>query len=354
MDFSTCLSKMIAPGQLRPNKPYLGGVIQIHVTRACDKACFGCTQGSNLGGKVHFMPPDMFEAAVKSLGFGGSDQYFGVVGLFGGNPAMSPHFDAYCEVLRRLVPQRQRGIWTNHPRTQRNAELMRVTFNPSYSNVNVHMDREAYDMFRLYWPEAHVVGLTGDSRHSPVHLAAKDVLRKGDEPDWDRIWDGVATCDINQKWSAMLAMFRGELRAYFCEVAGAQAILHQDDPDYPDTGLDPLVVRDQLGNVLGADGLPTDPRVETYGIAQPWWRKTMYQFQDQVRKHCPECAVPLRVKGELSQSQSVDAKEFTSPTHASIFRPKRTGRPVVVATDLVQLGLDRVAAVTDYLGNARK
>ena len=92
-----CLKKMIAPGQVRPNKPYRKGVIQIHITRACDQACFHCTQGSNLGGKTEFMSPEHFEQAVRSLGFDSTAPYFGVCGVFGGNPALSPHFAAYCD-----------------------------------------------------------------------------------------------------------------------------------------------------------------------------------------------------------------------------------------------------------------
>lgn len=331
MNFDTCISHMVAPGTRRPRK-YRQGVIQIHVTRACDKACFACTQGSNLGGKSHFMPVQMFEDAVRSLGFGSSNPYFGVVGVFGGNPAVSPHFEGYCEVLQRHVPFEQRGLWCNNPLSLEKAQLMSKTFDPSVSNLNVHLDRDAYDLFRKGWPTAHIVGLTGDSRHSPVHLAAKDIVRKPDgEPDMERIWDAVSRCDINQNWSAMLAMFRGELRAYFCEVAGAQSILHQDDAGYPDTGVDPAI-RSSHGT--------------------PWWKWPMGPFAYQVRKHCPECAVPLRGYGELSQA--VDGKEVTSETHRSIFRPKRQGREVVVATELTQLGVGKLALTTDYLGNARK
>lgn len=315
------------------------------------------------------MPPEMFEQAVRSLGFKPSDEggldgseYFGVVGVFGGNPATSPHFDAYCEVLRRLVPFEQRGIWCNNPMSVDRAREMARTFDPSVSNLNCHTKSEAYDKFVIGWPACRPVGLHTDSRHSPVHLAAKDVVRAicpdcngrctrltdinpgfaasvvcetcdgtGDAPDYERIWDSVSRCDINQNWSAMLGMFRGQLRAWFCEVAGAQAILHQDDESYPDTG----------------------KRVEELmELREPWWQLPMSSFSSQVAKHCPECAVPLRGYGELSQRG--DGEELTSATHVDVFKPKRKGRTVAVATDLVQLGTGRLALTTDYLGNAKR
>lgn len=377
MTLDECLPKMIAPGQLRPSKPYRGGVVQILVTRACDKSCYGCTQGSNLGGPVEFMSPTHFEQAVRSLGFRDgygtsklaatgflpTDAYFGVVGVFGGNPALSPHFGAYCDILKELVPFDQRGLWCNHPKGK--GLLMRETFNPRYSNINVHLDRAAYDEFRRDWPEVGPVGLTTDSRHSPVHLAAKDVVLKecvclyrvagdlfpvkncpncggtGRVPDYDRIWDAVSTCDINQNWSAMIGVFRGELRAWFCEVAGAQAMLHQHEPDYPDTGV-PIHVWDNLPgsgqNVTAVDNT--------------WWREPISSFRNQVEKHCPECAVPLRGYGELSQAE--DGVELTSKTHAGVFKPKRKGRKVQVVTDLVQLGTGRIEHVNHYLQNSTR
>jgi len=52
----------------------------------------------------------------------------------------------------------------------------------------------------------------------------------------DERWGLIGNCDINQYWSAIICVFRGELRGYFCEIAGAQAILHENEPSYPDLG----------------------------------------------------------------------------------------------------------------------
>ena len=81
MNEAQALARMVPPSKPRKGKPD-GGVMQIHITRACDLACFGCTQGSNLAGKVTMITPENFEKACASL-----VDYFGVVGIFGGNPA---------------------------------------------------------------------------------------------------------------------------------------------------------------------------------------------------------------------------------------------------------------------------
>ncbi len=313
-----CLDRMVAPGARRPGK-YRDGVIQIHITRACDLACFNCTQGSNFGGKPTFITPDQFEEAVLSL-----KGYFGVVGVFGGNPAMHPDFDLLCAILRKHVPFEHRGLWCNNPRGW--GRDMRATFDPSVSNLNVHLSRAAYNEFKRDWPECSPVGLTQDSRHAPVLVAMKDVIQ-----DESRIWELISGCDINQHWSAMIGVFRGQLRAWFCEVAGAQAMLHQDEPDYPDTGMD-------------LKGCYIDSR------PAQWWQMGMSHFTRQVRKHCFDCGVPLRGRGELAQSAT--GSEQVSATHAGIARSKRLGRPVQVVDNVEQLGVERLQKITKYLQNA--
>lgn len=323
------LSKMVAPGQHRPGK-FRGGVIQIHLTRACDKACFGCTQGSNLGGKTGFMTVEQFEKAVISL-----KGYDGVVGVFGGNPALHPEFYDICQIMKKHVPYEQRGLWCNHPKGK--AQWMRGTFNPAVSNLNVHLDRQAYDEFKKFWPESRPFGLEQDSRHSPPYVAMKDLVE-----DEGKRWELISNCDINQHWSAMIGVFRGELRAWFCELAGAQAMLHQYDPDYPDTGLPLWYLAD-----FKMEGKAGEKQSATM---KQWWTLPMDAFRDQVRKHCHECGVPLRGRGELACSTT--GKEQVSLVHLDVYKPKKVGRPVETVTSLDELG--HVNLVTDYLGNAKR
>ena len=303
------VSKMVAPGTPRKGK-WRGGVLQIWVTRACDKACFGCTQGSQLGGKPGMMTASQFETAVKSL-----KGYFGVVGVFGGNPAMNPEFPEFCRILQREVPREQRGLWCNNPLGH--GKLMRETFNPAVSNLNVHLDKDAYDEFKKDWPECHPVGLLTDSRHSPVHGSMIDL----GVPEEKR-WELISRCDINQHWSALIGVFRGELRAWFCEVAGSQSMLQQHLPDYPDTG---------------------------HPVVPGWWRLPMEAFTDQVAHHCHRCLVPLKGFGELAQNTS--GRETTTSSYLPVFQPKRKGREVYVAQSVEDLGAP-LQLMTNYIGNA--
>lgn len=259
------------------------------------------------------IPLDLFEQAVVSL-----KDYFGVVGIFGGNPALHPKFPELCEILRRHIPKVRCGLWCNHPKG--NGNVMRQTFNPAVSNLNVHLDQEAYDEFKRDWPESGPFGLEKDSRHSPVFVAMQDVIE-----DESERWDLISNCDINKYWSAMIGVFRGQLRAWFCEIAGAQSILHQWEPDYPDTGMP---------------------------VTNDWWRKPMRDFAAQVRLHCHACGVPLRGHGSLAQDES--GVEQVSKTHESIYNPKRPGRNI----HLVQLRTDvsehALQNFVSYIQNAGK
>ena len=360
MNEAEAISKMIGPGQRRPRKSYREGVMQIWTTNVCDKACFGCTQLGQIKSPKRFIPVELFERAVASLGFEKgdglaswrndtlSDAYFGVVGVFGANPALHPQFDDLCDVLDLYVPREQRGLWCNNPLGH--GKRMRQTFNPAVSNLNVHLGQRAYDEFKRDWPEGNVFGLHEDSRHSPPWVAMQDItigvedlvtsqgiisgegltqLNSGVSPERRKLtegerWELKSGCDINQYWSAMIGVFRGELRGYFCEIAGAQAIAHQDEEDYPD-----------LGSTI-YDG---------------WWRQPMSEFKEQARFHCDACGVPLRGYGELAQSH--EGLEQVSETHKDIFKPKKSSHLVQLVTDRSQLGKP-LTKMTEYMQNSHK
>lgn len=325
MTETEALARMISPAMKRPGKPS-GGVIQILVTSSCDRACVNCTQGSQLQRPRWFMTPEQFEQAVRSL-----DGYFGVVGLFGGNPAVSPHFLAYCEILRRHVPKARCGIWCNNPIDEARARAMRETFAPNVSNLNVHLDAKAHALFREHWPESNPFGLTQDSRHSPPWVAMRDV-----EPDEGERWRLISGCSINKHWSAGVGVFRGKLRAWFCEIAMAQSILHQDDPDYPDTGFDPAI--------------EWQNRADRSDVVR-WWQLPMGRFAGQVRKHCHECGIPFNGFGALAQGAGV---EQVSETHHLLYRPKPKGRAVELVTVRAQLKEGKIESATKYVQNALK
>jgi hypothetical protein len=282
---------MVPPSQKRPGT-WRGGIIQVHVTRACDLACHHCSQGSNLAGKPVMMSPEQFDQACASLA-----GYWGVVGMFGGNPTMHPQFPELCRIMRDRIPFLQRGLWCNNLRGR--GAIARETFNSRHSNLNVHLDSEAADEFRRDWPESarYLKGEKLDSLHGSPWVAMRDVIE-----DEEERWRLIGECDINQFWSACLGVIPGRgLRAYFCEIAYAQAALHataDDADDWPDTGLD---------------------------VMPGWWRQPMAAFEAQVRTHCHSCGIPMRRPGQLAIMG--DREEF-SETHRYIARPKVRDRVV--------------------------
>src|SRR5262245_16823645 len=292
-----------------------GGVLQIWVTRACDLSCIGCTQGSNLAGKPGMMSVKQFETAIQSLCRwldGKCSPYWGVVGVFGGNPCVHPKFPELCEVMRKWIPFDQRGLWSNN--LNGHGVICRKTFNPDVSNLNVHMNREAFDEIRRDWPLAMPKGIE-DSRHSPPFVAMQDM----EDMTEAEIWDLVGNCDVNQRWSALIGVFRGELRGWFCELAGAQAMLHENEPDYPDTGVK---------------------------IEPGWWNKPISAFEDQVRYHCFACVHPMRGFGDMAQKGT---QEHVSKTHKNIYKLKKPfGKTVHLVTKRSELG-EPVGAATQYL-----
>jgi hypothetical protein len=56
-----------------------------------------------------------------------------------------------------------------------------------------------------------------------------------------------------------------------------------------------------------------------------WWRLPIEAFEQQVRKHCFACGIPLR---RTPQPAIGGTHEEFSATHRAIARPKTKGRPV--------------------------
>lgn len=387
-----CLALMKPPGAVKPTA-YGKGVIQIILTSQCNLACYNCTQCSQLQRPAWYMTPEQFEQAVLSL-----KNYWGVIGVFGGNPAMSKHFVECCAILRKHWPKERSGLWCNDLLTAEKGQAARQTFNPAVSNLNCHMSKEAYTRFKAWWPESSPFGHDRDSRHSPPFVAMKDVLRKncpqcggggkvhlldretdeyeyvdcldckgiGKVYDESLAWELISNCDVNQRWSAMIGVFRGQLRAWFCEVAGAQAMLHQWDRTpmveeivkLDKDGIGTLIQEGKVSEYTYPDtgcAIPakTDiPEInKRFGPPTPWWQRPMSAFSNQVRQHCHSCSVPLRGHGELAMAE--DGKEQVSETHKDVYKPKRVGRRVELVTVREQLG-SPLSEMTKYLQNASK
>lgn len=294
MNSAEALAKMVPPSKPRPGI-WRTGVLQVWVGRMCNQSCFGCTQGSHLAGKPGMITVEQYEQAVASL-----SDYFGIVGMFGGLPTMHPKFPDLCRVLKAHIPFERRGLWANDLRGH--GKLCATTFNPKVSNLNVHLDGAAREEMIRDWPECapFVKGHDTDSVHTTPWVGMSDVIA-----DESERWRLISDCDVNKHWSAMICVVRGELRGFFCEIAGAMAMLHADNPDWNGTG-----------KPMEDIGVP---------VERGWWKRQMGDFEQQVRTCCVNCGVPMRRPGKLAIGG--DVEEF-SEVHRHIARPKERGRPV--------------------------
>lgn len=254
------------------------------------------------------MSVDQFRTACESL-----STYFGVIGVFGGNPTAHKDFDKICEVMRGTIPFAQRGLWSNALLGK--GGHARITFNPKVCNLNTHMDVDAANEFAKDWPESkpYIKGTEQDSIHSSPWVSMKDLGVSEDER-----WNLISKCDINRYWSSLVGVYRGELRVWFCEIAAHQAMLNENNPDWP-----------------GDTGLP---------CTFEWWKRPMSDFAHQVETHCHNCGIPMRRKGLPALS---DGPEQFSEVHRHIARPKVRDRVVEFVSVEALSRTDRPA--TEYL-----
>jgi organic radical activating enzyme len=253
-------------------------IICIDVTNKCDLACSNCTRLLE-NQKGHWdMTPDNFRLALRSL-----KEYWGIIAMIGGNPCMHPKFKELCDIFVEEVPNKaQRGLWTNN--FFKHEELVRETF--GVFNLNSHGEERAENNLRRLHNAATKDGALswnygGHSHHAPILTAIKDLYPPHE------MWDRISQCDINREWSASIVQNRGELRVYFCEVAASFDLARGQDHGKPLT-----------------DG---------------WWRNTILPYDDQVKRFCPGCGVPAKIKG-IKDVEQTDI--YTSSNEDIVFQNK--------------------------------
>lgn len=262
--------------------PSAMGIICIDVTNKCDLACSNCTR--LLENQVGFwdMTPENFRKGLKSLA-----DFPGVVAVIGGNPCMHANFSALCEIIAEEMPDKsKRGLWTNNFFKHR--DLAERTF--GFFNLNPHGDARGEKSFgsRKRRRGPGVAYHTGHSVHAPILTAVKDLF------DEERMWDRISKCDINQNWSASIVQNKGELRAYFCEVAASFDLARGEDH-----GME---------------------------VVEGWWKSPIGDFSGQIRRFCPGCGIPACIPG------TVDAREtdtFTTSNRDIVENAIRNGRKVI-------------------------
>lgn len=267
------------------------GIIQIVVTSRCDMRCSNCIY------MVPYRKPEditveNFERAVQSL-----VGYRGIVGLIGGNPCLHRQFPELCEIMR-IVPRRQRGLWTN--RLFGHGKLVAETF--GFLNLNCHGNQKAADEMHRDLSGTKVFGERDPCIHGAVMVSMVELNISESER-----WRAVACCDVNQNWSPAIVQLDGEIEAYACEVASSFAVV-------------------------------TGPRCGL-AVTPGWWRKPMREFSHQVEMLCHDCGVPLRLRGHEDQAQTDDV----SMRYLPLLR-RCPGRKSVVVTETSR----PVRELTDY------
>ncbi len=242
-----------ALARMRP--PSRMGIICIDITNKCDLGCSNCTRLLVNQDKFWDMTPENFRLALRSL-----EGYPGTIAIIGGNPCMHPKFAELCRIFVEEIPEKkQRGLWTNN--VFKHADLSKETF--GVFNLNPHNSKRGVasldPLKNLGWY------YEGHSDHSSLLAAVQDLY----EPV--EMWERIGRCDINQNWSASIVQVRGELKAYFCEVAASFDLAR--------------------GGTHGKDVVPG------------WWRAPFAAFHDQVDRFCPGCGVPAKVKGHLDHEE---------------------------------------------------
>jgi hypothetical protein len=281
------------------------GVIQIDITNRCDVLkCSNCTRNLMHHDKRFAMTRDNFTRAVTSL-----QDYHGVIGIFGGNPCLHPQFEELSRLFAELIPdKRRRGLWSNN--IMGHGQVIREVY--GYFNLNVHRSVAAADEVRRDLPGVAIWGEDREAWHSPVLVAIKDMVGKEGGPANDKaMWDAIRGCDINLRWSGAITQHpNGNLRAYFCEIAAGFEHMYPHE----DTGLE---------------------------VTPGWWRRPIEDYDAQIRRWCPSCGVPLRMKGHPDLEFTDDVSE----THAGRIKPNRqhvvhvtvNGEKTHEATDYVHL-----------------
>lgn len=251
----------IAIGKMRG--PENMHIICVDVTNKCDLACSNCTRLLKNQDYLWEMTPENFRLALQSL-----KNYKGIIAMIGGNPCVHTQFEKLCEIFREEIPnQFQRGLWTNNYFKHR--ETIERTFGTL--NLNPHNVARANDKLKDLH-ETMVVKrgfnggfYVGNSHHAPLLTAVKDLYSEKE------MWDKISRCDINRDWSASIVENKGNLRAYFCEVAASFDLARGEDHGHP--------------------------------VVLDWWKQSIVAFSDQVKHFCTGCGVPARLRGHMDNEE---------------------------------------------------
>jgi hypothetical protein len=252
----------IAIGKMR--SPEHMQIICVDITNKCDLACSNCTRLLKNQDSLWEMTPENFRLALRSL-----KDFNGIIAMIGGNPCVHTKFEELCQIFVEEIPnQFQRGLWTNNYFKHR--EVIEKTFGGL--NLNPHNEERANEKLKdLHNVMVNQRGFNGgyyvgNSHHAPLLAAVKDLYPEKD------MWEKIAGCDVNREWSASIVQNKGELRAYFCEVAASFDLARGTDNGHP--------------------------------VVEGWWKRPIKDFSGQIKHFCTGCGVPARLRGNMDNEET--------------------------------------------------
>ena len=185
---------------------------------------------------------DQFKQAIDSMEF-----FPGITGLIGGEPLLHPKFSEFCEYALSKIPREQLGLMSCFPKGYEHyREIICKTFENIYLN-----DHSRTDIY-----------------HCPILVAIEEV-----EPDPKKMFLYIDHCWVQDKWSASI----NPKGAFFCEVAGALAVLFETDGAWP--------------------------------VEPHWFTRTTKDFTSQIEEYCPKCGCAA----PLPRRISIDGRDDISP-----------------------------------------
>jgi hypothetical protein len=181
------------------------------------------------------------------------------LGIIGGEPTLHPQFEEMCKLLKYElnIPKGRLGLFTSGgPRFEKYRDIISKTF--TWTAYNPHTEYQKKVCL-----------------HQPITVAVSDSVSSE-----DYMWKLIDDCWCQQRWCPSITP-KG---AFFCEVAAALDVI-----------LD------------GEGGWPIEPG---------WWRKDPQDFQDQVKRYCPSCGMPVPRERQIIG----DERELFSPRLISLFQ----------------------------------
>lgn len=290
--------------------PQQSWCIELDVTTRCPRRCSNCTRLiAHFSPDRHFtMTPEQFRAAVLAVRDFVTDSppdrhgRRKLIGIMGGEPLTSPYFPDYVEIMRELVPRKNRGLLTGiHWREHKFVADVLKLLGPRPS-ASIHPNTD------MGWINENFHSEKMQVHHQPVLLAAEEVLADKTEM-WDYIrgTNGKPGCWLHEQWSPCV----NASGFWYCEIAGAMATAMNDTAEA--IPIEPGCWRGEIGWEEGPDGVPTPTG----------------KFADQIAKWCPRCGIAMPTKSRLDS----ECRDDVTPGNAE--RLKAAGSPRIERGDFV-------------------